>query len=77
MNSLSRVDTVRLHSRVGVLHLTRRQELPSGEKTKIEYNWDFDNSFTAEVPKDYWERLSDQYLDRANSLKYNEALLEI
>lgn len=68
--------TVRLHSRVGPVHL-RRRVVDNGVYRIENHDWDFENGFNHEVPVDYWEELAPQFLDRVTGLKYSEALIPI
>jgi hypothetical protein len=68
-------DTVRLKSTVGPLTIARRIQDSSGRLSKEELHWNFDNDFKVVVPRDWWERIQDEYLDRTTGLQYRKALL--
>lgn len=67
-------DKVLLKSRVGSLHLRRRVQDPLTGGRVEDYDWGFDNDFQTEVPREWWEELKDQYLDKQAELRYRQAL---
>lgn len=74
------MEQVTLKSRVGPVTLmyrpiveTRLGPMPD----KIEFNFNQDNDFRVAVPKDWWEQIKDQHLDRNINLLYKEALIEL
>jgi hypothetical protein len=72
---------VTLKSRVGPVSFkdTVRQIHPDGGVTyeRQEFRFDFDNDFRAAVPREIWERIEGEYLDRKTGLRYADALIEL
>lgn len=70
---------VHLKSRVGPVSFKRRTMVKheSGNEylAPVEYSFTFENGFQCDVPKDVWEELRGEWLDRTANLKYSEALL--
>ena len=42
-----------------------------------EFRFDFDNDFRATVPREIWERIEGEFLDRTAGLRYGDALKPI
>jgi hypothetical protein len=71
------VATVRLKSKVGPFHITRRGFVPSGGYEKVTYDFPLDNDCRCEMPEEVWGSLRDEYLDRAMGMRYKDAVMEL
>lgn len=75
-------DTVTLKSRVGPFEFRVRQFKTHPESKKqyyanVLYEFNFDNSFKATVPKQEWTKLENEFVDRKNNIRYKDILIEL
>ena len=70
------METVTLKSRIGPFTATYRP-IVDGAYEKHVFDWCFDNDFRVAVPKQWWEEISPEFIDRTNNLRYKEAFLEL
>jgi len=62
------------------VEFTRRTKVEHERGTSYEmrtYRFSFDNDFRQSVPREVWESLEHEWLDRTHGLKYGEALIEL
>lgn len=79
---LNHPNMVLLKSRVGS-HLVKRREQFRNNDGVVEryryreFNWNFDNDFKCEMPREVWSELEHEFLDRRTNLRYKDAFIEL
>lgn len=71
------MDEVRVKSKVGNFNISRRTQHLTMDGTIERYEmkrYDFSPDFITALPRQVWEELSEEYLDRNIGLRYREAL---
>lgn len=77
MNNITRTDKVRLKHRFGAYGPITRRYWKDGQYVKEQYHWHLENGCIQELPKDYWEILENDWLDRTTNLRYKDAFIEL
>ncbi len=77
------METVTLKSRVGPYGpITRTVQLKNSEGIveryeRVKYYWPLENDCRCVMPRQVWEELEHEYLDRQQRLQYKDAFLEL
>ena len=75
------MDTVLLKSNAGPFEFTRRVRISHENGNEYlapqTYRFGFENGFRTAVPKQVWEELEHEYVDRKNQIRYKDILIEL
>jgi hypothetical protein len=74
------METVTLKYRFGSFQVTWRPKrmvdgLPRYEKHV--FDWNLDNDSRCAVPREWWNRIQDEYINTRDNLKYKESFFEL